>query len=651
MAIPATAFVSLVSAAVRIFNAGDQALAQKARDKARKIPGATFTPSPPPTTTRGDIDDQFGADNEPLTAFAEYVVSVPKLRALLDRYLTDDDAFEQLRAVHDDFMLVGIGPGAEERLVEAAEAKIGNWLDDDGPISPEVGFALSFADVVAEVVGANPALVVRNPRIGNLVGAFAGGVGRLIPNDTTRFGDRMMLGDRLLTVVFRAALETVAREKDDIFRDDDVATIVNAAIEPILAALPEDADWNATEAVRIADVAESVLAPATKAMLATIAAQPKAFLGRGFAESKLPGALAKDLFAFASEQGPRGLLQSENLVSLYKTMLGTIAARPELVIRGGDPRNAFFKTLLSNVAETIQENPLKVDADLGVALVETSLNAFAAHSNRVLGLDDGEWETLAGDAFAKLATGLAAGLKTSDAAASPLAVLERSFLRSQVVELARLFFERAAANPEMIAGDRKEFEGIVAAVGRAIAADERLLLSGDDWLEIIAVALEEASRSPGRLFGFDADSDGGALGEQIIRTLLSEASARTGARAAGRANGGLLFGETLKFAAVTALRIAASNPAGAARALAPVGEAEPALRVLIREIDRAVDIKEKPTDGGAQMFKMGAKEWLRIFKALAPEVLIANVAPRLMDGEALSADGAARIRAALGADP
>ncbi len=99
-----------------------------------------------------------------------------------------------------------------------------------------------------------------------------------------------------------------------------------------------------------------------------------------------------------------------------------------------------------------------------------------------------------------------------------------------------------------------------------MAQDEKLLLSGRDWLEIVAVALEEASRSRGADLRARRRRPGRPIGRAYHHGLAEGGGRRCETRT--RRQGDLLFGETLKAAVISSLRAVASNPALAAEVLA-----------------------------------------------------------------------------------
>ncbi len=243
---------------------------------------------------------------------------------------------------------------------------------------------------------------------------------------------------------------------------------------------------------------------------------------------------------------------------------------------------------------------------------------------------DKNWEAVVEKSLQNVIGGIETGLAGDGA-------LDTLMSTAQLTSLARVFLNQVAATPGMIAGDGQELQSLVAGVVRAMAADTHLLLSGDDWLEIAAVAAEEAAANPGRLFGFDASGPEGYVGEQAIRQILSTTASDL---RAARESGQVLFGDTLKQAITTTLRAMAGNAVGAERALS-----DAKLAALVDQINKLMSVK-----GAHGAFEYGSKEWLALYGALLSRLLAdGNVEAIIGPDNTLTASGQALVEKILAA--
>jgi hypothetical protein len=118
------------------------------------------------------------------------------------------------------------------------------------------------------------------------------------------------------------------------------------------------------------------------------------------------------------------------------------------------------------------------------------------------------------------------GVKTGLAPDGSLS-LASLFTEEQALRFARIAFSEISRTPGMIPGDadNEELRNVVASISRAMAAPQRDLLSAEAWLEIAAVAMEEAARNPARLFGLNVTTPESDLGVAVIKKLLARSAA------------------------------------------------------------------------------------------------------------------------------
>lgn len=632
--------VSAVRAAFRLYHAADSRIAQSFRDKAMQIPGARFKAGPSEPLSANELRDLVEVQNQ---GFKEWLETQDQGAATFAAMLGGSpEALREMRLFFAAFERADAAVRRQQTedpehesalltmLIEVQEEEIANWLnDEEKPVVPWIGFAISLADIAAEFVAANPQVLIEGEDARALIGSFAGSISQLVPDDGN-FGRQQAVGSRLMGIVLRAGLQTLATNRQILFDEDHVQALVDASLKPVIEQFPttlaEQLVWE--------KVSDAVVGPALSAAFGAVAENPSTFFGERFGDATIVGAMTKDLLAYASENGIEGVLKREGLIGLYTTALGVVASRPELLLDGQGARTEFFKDLLVKVAETLKDHPLKLDKDVAALLAQATLESLGAHSGALLRFSDDEpWESVAVKALKQILDGLADGVADGDK-------LAQVFSRDQLIELARLVADQAGKTPEMIVGDSKELETVVAAIATAVAADEKLLLEGQDWLEIVAVALDEAGRNPGRLFGFKVDEPKNELGAMVISAVLAEA-ART-ARL-GRQGGAVLFGDTLIAAIITALRVASSNPIGVAEALKVSDQnGRSLISNLLEQVTEVVALKDE--DG---RFSMGSKEWLRLFRALLPEALAGGALVVLVRNGEITDEGLRKVEEIL----
>jgi hypothetical protein len=592
-----------IRALVRLWRGGAQAYAQYARDKAVLLPRLTFPPFDDVDFIRAELLDPQQvwriSANGPLVEFWSTTLSRPdpnvpgSAEAL---YLAALQIFSE-RAARESGLL------PERGREVAGEKLIAQWAAGTGPVGPVGRFALTLTDVAAEFVGANPSLLGVDANGEKLIGAVATNLTQMIPDDAADFGPKSQFAERVLGIFLRAGLDALARHPDALVNDQHLQQLMQNTLPPIVQALPADlAEQSAWR-----DVAEALLGPAANAAVETIAANPRAFLGREFDPNNAVGALTQAMLTQASTMGLRERFSEAGALVLYRAALGVIVDRPELFAGQADrPTAQIARDLLATTAASLRDAPAPFDGDLGADLVAAALDSLRREGPRFLDAA-APWERGVAALAAQVIDGLASALRDpqTQRLRSPLS-------QPQLVELARSFVVQAAQTPGILAGNRSELTALVAGVAQVIARDQAGLLSPTDWLDVAAVAAQESLANPQRLFALAAGATA-APATALLRDLLALAAAETGA--GGRDAGGVFFGATLREAMIVTLRAAAGNAAGAAAHPDVVKTLAQQLCDLVR----------------AQPGRMGSKEWLCIFRSAVGQALDQGTVPELSD--------------------
>ena len=208
--------------------------------------------------------------------------------------------------------------------------------------------------------------------------------------------------------------------------------------------------------------------------------------------------------------------------------------------------------------------------------------------------------------------GLADTLNDVDADGLPKGAL-KSFSNRQLLELGRVILTQIVQTPGMVGIKRFEVQAIVAGMAETIVADDNLLLSANEWIEIAGVAARKAASNPGRLFGLSADDPGEALAVTVIKTVLRVAG--NAWTAGGREEHPLLFGETLQAVLGTVIEALAANVSALA--------AKPNL------VDQFLQILLKAASANPEKF--GSEGFLKVFRLLIRDVLASGTVPKNQD--------------------
>jgi hypothetical protein len=474
------------------------------------------------------------------------------------------------------------------------------------PLSPLARVILTAGDIALEYVAINPGLFGVGGNGEKLIGAFAQNLAELLPDDG-EFGDNQHFGQRLLGIFLRAGFETIQQNPAWILPEKHIQKMIAASVGPIIDAMPT----SITEQIKYREVVDALMGPAASAALQTVADNPAAFWGDDFGASTAVGALTQALLAQAAKIGLRQSFTQEGLIQLYKALLGVAATKPNLFAAAdGTPRMDLAADLLARFAEGLIAAPPPFSGKVGVELAAAALDTMGRYAYRFAD-PTRPWEKAAAAMAAQTMAGLAKAL-----AAGPAG--NALFSTDQLIELGRILLAQIGATPEMVTGREEVLSQLVAAVAQAMAADTKLLLDGDDWLEIVRVMAEEAARNPGRLFKLDPGDAAQAAAADIVRTVLEGAATAIEDHRSGGAT--VLFGRTLRAAIILSLRLFSGNPRVAEQAL-------PVLKVKIDELNALV---------ATHADRFGSTQWLSLFQLLLDTVIRGEDPPKLTADNALA---------------
>jgi len=437
----------------------------------------------------------------------------------------------------------------------AAGRMVEQWREERTPPSAMIRMALTLADIGLEFVVSDPSILGVSSRGEKLIVAFAKNMSALIPDHAAAFGASTNFADRVLGIFLRAGLGALVSNASAVFKDEDIARLLKGVTKPIVQALPKSIE----EQIRYRDLVDALAGPSAEAAFRLLAENTETYLGKDFANDTALGAVTSAFFEEIQATTHGGsivdVFSEQGVIRLYQAGLGVAMERPGLFIgEDNSPKIKLFRELLSGAAGTLRANP-RLKGPLGASLAAMVVEVVGNNAPSLLRLNSNEpWEQVAATVLQQVTTGLAGALNKLDADGLPKGAL-KSFSDGQLLELGRVILKQVSQTPGMLGIKRSEVQSIIAGVAEAMAGDDNLLLSSDEWIEIASVAAQKAAANPGRLFGLSADNQGGALAVTVIKSVLGVAGNTWG----GRSDRRPLFGETLESALEAVIKALAGN--------------------------------------------------------------------------------------------
>lgn len=610
--------VTAVRAAIRIGRTAADAFEQYAQERPMLIPDAKRLNIDDPVAEIRKVADEF-------EEFKELLDSDPELKKLWkNRKPTRlPDAEETVFAVAMRYRGRCGGSsghlGAQTGEEIAGGIMVGQWAEGKGPVSPWTRVVVALADVALEYVGSNPEILGIGGNGEKLISAVAAGIAEAIPDDDTRagLGPRHRFAERLAALALSSGLSTMSQKPELVFSEEHLQVLLRNTLPPLINALPTGSVSEQVEWRRLTD---ALVGPAIGAALGTLAESPAAFLGKSFAAEKAAGVMVTGLLKAAKDLEVKERFSKEALLSLFQAATKVAAENPALVLGDlldrelldPDDRSkveAVAVNLFRSIATTLKDRGEPFGDGLGVAVAVAAIEGLKASGPALFDEDD-PWGKVSGQVTGQILDGFAEALGDGGKA-----LKDTVFSKDRLVDLARVLVAQVAATPHMLISGDEELKRIAAAVANAMAKDDKLLLTADDWIKIAGVAAQEAAINPGRLFGLNDKSINGTIAADIIGRLLKAAG--DDLVRDGRTVGPVMIGETLREAIIVTLRGIGGN--------------------VEQAFERRSDLESLATtlnDVAAKHgLTLGGKEWLRLFRALLPAVLAKGEIPALEESK------------------
>lgn len=501
---------------------------------------------------------------------------------------------------------------ASGRMVE-------QWREERQPPNAFVRMALTLTDIGLEFIQVDPTLFGIGSRGEKMIVAFANSMSALIPDDVSAFGSKINFADRVLGIFLRAGLGSLTGNANIVVKNEDIARLIQGVAKPMIDAMPE----SIADQMEYRELVDALAGPCAEAAFSFLAENTARFFGEAFADDKALGVVTSSLFEDI-QRATRGgsivnVFNEQGLIRMYQAGLRVAIERPALFLgEGHSTKTDFFKKLLRGSAATLYAHP-RFQGPIGTSLAAMVLEEIGENAFALFTLDPGEpWEEVAGIALAQITTGLSTALKTLDAENTPKGAL-RIFSDRQLLELARIILQQAAHTPGMLGMETSELQAIIGGMAEAMAADDNLLLSPDEWIMIAGVAAEKAAANPGRLFGLSVSEDdpGQALGVAVIQSVLKVAGETWTQK--GRAGQSVLFGKTLEKVLEASIEALAGNITAA------VNQPE--------VVDRFLEQLKVGADAAPEKF--GSDAMLTLFRGLIGNVMATGTLPTDEEIEAM----------------
>tara|TARA_R110001583_G_C5649957_1_gene408655 strand:- start:467 stop:2269 length:1803 start_codon:yes stop_codon:yes gene_type:complete len=396
---------------------------------------------------------------------------------------------------------------------------IEQWRTGNEPPTMWSRIALTITDIGLEFVSAYPAVLGEESRGEKLLVSFATNLNQLIPDDTADMGKRHDFQDRVVGIFVRAGLTSLTENSQSYFEDEDIRTLFKGVVKPLIDATPDDF----LEQYQNRQLVDALLGPAAAAAMDIVAKKPDKYLGNKFTDDKALGLITMGFFNAAKVSVTEGsitdVFSKEGATTLYKSVLQVAIDKPSLFVTVDDPQGQFTQDLFVGVAKIFKErtSATGISQDLGLAISSLVIDTAGNHAHTLLKLDASKpWDKVSIELIDDI----------TDALVSSIDAGERieMFSEQQLYDYTRVVLEQVALTPVMLGIEGQEVKAIFSGIATAMASDNNLLLSEDEWIYIAGVAAGQAAANPARLFGLDEVGKATGVGVSVITSILTVAS-------------------------------------------------------------------------------------------------------------------------------
>lgn len=504
-----------VKASIRAAQAGIDLHAERAADKAVFLPDIEL----PPATIADEITHFLNANPEYKTQppFASGWSMMPPMWLETD-IQKEQDCIAKYLELKSATGLIDLP--IEQRNLSVGGRMVEQWRASKQPPTVWSRMALTIVDIGIEFVAAYPTIMGESSKGEALVLAFANNLSELIPQDVTNMGNKSDFDSRLLGIFLRAGLTTLINDDKTIIEDGDVKVLVNGIVKPINDALPSTFE----QQIRYHTVIEAIISDSAATAFSIIASNTTTYLGDKFSDERALGAVTQALLETtakaSAESDITAIISKSGVQALFKSVMGVAATKPALFVSdaaGGEHHQLLVKVFSETAAIIERESDNGLSRPMLIAIATLVIDTVGENANHLLKLDSSKpWESIAIELVEGISVNVSHALSTNQR----LQLLSKQ----QQFEYLRIILQQTAQTPEMLGSRNQELNAIIAGISNIMAADEKLLISDEGWLQIVSTAAQIAGLNPQKLFGFDPSASLHSLAVSVIKPILDAAT-------------------------------------------------------------------------------------------------------------------------------
>lgn len=486
------------------------------------------------------------------------------------------------------------------------------WGAEGAPATPIARMGLALVEVGLDYLAVNPGAIGLGGNADKLIAGVAENLRDLLPDPDDLGAVGNDFAEEAIRIFVQASLMTLDQEVDTIIEKESLQELSKAVLKPLIDKVA--AGDSGTE--RWYDIRDELLGPISEAAIGVVAKHQGELLGKSFHSDTAVGAVTNSILLAVKEDGLADDFGREGLLRVYRAALDVAIEQPGLFV-GEIEGTDLGQKLLSDAAKLIREKSPPFNTDLAVELTAVSIESIGRNAPALFSYN-GDWGKLATEAaqtvIREVSGGLAEGVRNGKAD-----IMGRLFNKDQASRFFKILVDQVAANPEMIVGTEAapELRLLTEIMARAMAEQNKLLLSSEDWLAVAAAAAREVGRNPNRLIKLDGGAPESQLAYKIISKLLQAAASDF--EQAGRIGGSVLFGETLAEVINDSLEAAAGNAANALENSESLGKLAERLNLL----------------NSSHPGRLGRREWRYLFRRFIADVLDTGELPEYSDEQLL----------------